>query len=96
MSLLTVENLSVQFDAPEGLVRAVDDVSFCVKPGETLALVGESGSGKTVTYLALMGLLPDRIARVSSGTVLWEDKNLLEASPLELRAIGWLWSFKIQ
>ncbi len=87
MSLLTVENLSVQFDAPEGLVRAVDGVSFCVKPGETLAFVGESGSGKTVTCLALMGLLPDRIARVSSGTVLWEEKNLLEASPLELRRI---------
>lgn len=87
MSLLTVENLHVQFDAPEGVVRAVDDVSFCVAPGETLALVGESGSGKTVTCLALMGLLPDRIARVPRGSVLWEEKNLLAASPQELRRI---------
>ncbi|MFK7894103.1 MAG: ABC transporter ATP-binding protein [Granulosicoccus sp.] len=59
MSLLSVENLTLQFDTDEGLVTAVDDVSFTVEPGEVMGLVGESGSGKSVTAKALMQLNPD-------------------------------------
>ncbi len=58
MSLLTVDNLTLQFDTDEGRITAVDDVSFSINPGEVLGLVGESGSGKSVTAKALMHLNP--------------------------------------
>jgi peptide/nickel transport system ATP-binding protein len=65
MTLLKVENLSVEFPTADGRVHAVHDISFEVNAGETLAIVGESGSGKTVTNLALMGLIPLRTADVT-------------------------------
>ncbi len=74
MTLLKVDNLSVSFPTPDGLVRAVNDISFSVDRGETLAIVGESGSGKTVTNLALMGLLNSKTAQVS-GTATFESHN---------------------
>ncbi|MDI1284126.1 MAG: ABC transporter ATP-binding protein [Reyranella sp.] len=70
--LLRVENLTVDFGVHEGILRAVDNVSFTIPPGGTLALVGESGSGKSVCSQAIMGLLP-RTATVSSGSILFED-----------------------
>ncbi|MEM6985604.1 MAG: ATP-binding cassette domain-containing protein, partial [Pseudomonadota bacterium] len=63
---LTVENLSVAFDTQHGRMQAVQDVSFSVRPGETVAVVGESGSGKSVTAQAIMGILP-RTAHMTSG-----------------------------
>ena len=70
--LLRVENLTVEFGVHEGILRAVDNVSFSIPPGGTLALVGESGSGKSVCSQAIMGLLP-RTARIPSGSILFED-----------------------
>jgi peptide/nickel transport system ATP-binding protein len=64
-SILNVKNLSVSFSTEDGLVQAVNDVSFTVESGKTLGIVGESGSGKSVTSLALMGLHKGSRANVS-------------------------------
>lgn len=88
MTLLKVKNLSVDFPTPDGLVAAVNDTSFEINPGETLAIVGESGSGKTVTNLALMGLIPQRTANVA-GSAIFESHegsvDLLAMNRNELR-----------
>ena len=70
--VLEVEDLKVHFDLPEGLLKAVDGVSFCLPEGKTLALVGESGSGKSVVSQAIMGILP-KVARVAGGAIRFSD-----------------------
>src|SRR5438552_5508179 len=70
--LLRVDSLTVEFGVHEGILRAVDDVSFAIAHGGTLALVGESGSGKSVCSQAIMGLLP-RNAAIRSGSILFDD-----------------------
>jgi peptide/nickel transport system ATP-binding protein/oligopeptide transport system ATP-binding protein len=81
--LLEVEDLRVSFAVEDGLVRAVDGVSFSVAPGEILAIVGESGSGKSVTALTLMGLTRGHNARIE-GRVNFAGKELLSASERQL------------
>jgi oligopeptide transport system ATP-binding protein len=85
--LLSVENLTVQFRTDDGIVRAVDDVSFSVAKGETLGIVGESGSGKSVTNLAIMGLVPQPPGRVVAGRALFADEDLLSMPDARLRQI---------
>lgn len=85
MSLLMVNSLGVAFATDGGLVHAVNDVSFVMEPGETLAVVGESGSGKSVTALALMGLL-DSSARIT-GSALFDGDELVGMQELALRAV---------
>ncbi len=84
-ALLEVTNLSVTFPTDDGLVRAVDDVSFAVAENETLGIVGESGSGKSVTSLAILGLLP-KVAEVT-GSVKFRGRELLGLERSELRKL---------
>lgn len=78
MSFLEVTDLRVEFPTSDGLVKAVDGVTFAIERGETLAIVGESGSGKTVTNLALMGLLSKRGSRVSGSAIMKGDTGNVE------------------
>src|SRR3954469_13781953 len=86
MTLLEVRDLRTQFRTDDGVVQAVDGVSFSVEKGRTLAIVGESGSGKSVTCLTIMGLNSKRHA-ISTGEALFNGQNLLEMSDGELRRI---------
>jgi len=83
---LCVDRLSVEFRTRSGLVRTLDNVTFSVRKGETIALVGESGSGKSVTAYAIMGIL-DPAGRVTSGQAMFDEIDLLSASPKQLTAI---------
>ncbi|HEX5588102.1 MAG TPA: dipeptide/oligopeptide/nickel ABC transporter permease/ATP-binding protein [Acidimicrobiia bacterium] len=85
--LLSVRNLSVEFTTPQGPVTVVSDVSFDVAPGEVLGLVGESGCGKSVTSSAVMRLIASPPGRVTSGEVVFEDRNLLELPFGEMRKL---------
>jgi peptide/nickel transport system ATP-binding protein len=86
VALLEVTDLKTYFRTDDGVVRAVDGVSFSLDKGETLGIVGESGSGKSVTCLTIMGLNPRRNT-MSSGTALWKGDDLLAMSPSRLRDI---------
>ena len=83
---LSVEGLSVEFRTRSGVVRALENVSFSVARGETVALVGESGSGKSVTAYAVMGIL-DPAGRVAAGRAMLGDLDLLSATSKELAQV---------
>jgi oligopeptide transport system ATP-binding protein len=85
--LLEVKNLKTQFHTQDGVVKAVDDVSFYVMPGETLGVVGESGSGKSMTGLSIMRLIPSPPGKIANGEVLFEGKDILKMSDNEVRSI---------
>jgi peptide/nickel transport system ATP-binding protein len=85
-ALLEVQDLHVSFDSEDGLVRAVDGVSFSVEAGRTLGIVGESGSGKSVTSLTVMGLTRGPSTKISGKAVL-EGQDLIVASDEQLRHI---------
>jgi len=85
--LLEVRDLKTYFDTDEGVVKAVDGVSFHIARGETLAVVGESGSGKSVTSLSIMRLLPAPPTRFAGGEILFKGRDLLKASAAEMREV---------
>jgi peptide/nickel transport system ATP-binding protein len=84
--LLVVEHLTTVFDTTRGVVPAVDDVSFAVETGETLALVGESGSGKSVTALSILRLV-QRPGRIAGGRVLFKGRDLLTLGERDMQAV---------
>jgi peptide/nickel transport system ATP-binding protein len=85
--VLEIDDLHVQFVTSHGTVQAVEAVGYSVHPGEMVAIVGESGSGKSVSALAIMRLLPPGTARITSGTILFDGKDLLKLSEEEMRRI---------
>jgi peptide/nickel transport system ATP-binding protein/oligopeptide transport system ATP-binding protein len=91
MTLLDVRDLKTHFFTEEGVVRAVDGVSFSVAKGEVLGIVGESGSGKTIASLSILGLVPDPPGRIVGGQILFGEgearEDLRKASPERMRAI---------
>jgi len=85
--LLDVRHLRTHFFLPEGVIRAVDNVSFHVKDGEIVGLVGESGCGKSVTALSILGLIPSPPGQIVSGEILFQGKDLRKMSSDQLRRI---------
>ena len=85
--ILDVKNLKTVFFTPSGLFKAVDDVSFHVRRGETLAIVGESGCGKSITALSVMRLIPDPPGRIVSGAIELDGRDLTKLDEGQMRAV---------
>ncbi len=85
--LLSVRGLQTHFRTPDGVARAVDDISFDVAPGETLGIVGESGCGKSVTSLSIMGLVPSPPGFHPGGEVFFDGRDLLKLPEREMRKL---------
>jgi len=86
-TLLQVEHLTTAFHTDRGALRAVDDVSFSVKKGKTLAVVGESGCGKSVTALSIMRLIPSPPGRIEAGSIQFQGKDLVGLPEREMRKV---------
>ncbi len=86
-SLLHIQHLSTYFDTDEGTVKAVDDISLHVRPGEIVCIVGESGCGKSITALSVMGLIEAPTGRIADGVIDFDGQNLLSLSKNHLRSI---------
>jgi oligopeptide transport system ATP-binding protein len=85
--LLEVKNLQTYFKTDDGIVKAVDGVSFYLKKGETLGIVGESGSGKSVTNLSIMRLIPSPPGKIVGGEVLYKGENIIDRNDDDFRQI---------
>ncbi|MBA2246532.1 MAG: ABC transporter ATP-binding protein, partial [Chloroflexia bacterium] len=85
--LLEVKNLKTQFFTQDGVVKAVDDVSFYVMPGETLGIVGESGSGKSMTGLSIMRLIPNPPGKIVNGEINFNGRDIITMSEEQVRSI---------
>jgi len=86
-NLLDVQDLVTKFFTDDGVVSAVDHVSFSVKPGEVVGIVGESGCGKSVAALSIMRLVQDPPGKIVGGRILFQDRDLLTLSDRDMRAI---------
>lgn len=85
--VLSIRDLNTHFRTDDGLAKAVQDVSYDVRKGKTLAVVGESGCGKSVTALSVMRLIPDPPGKIVSGEILFKGENLLQMSQARIRQI---------
>ena len=88
-SLLEIRHLTTHFHTRDGVVRAVNGISFTVEEGETLGIVGESGCGKSVSMLSIMRLIPDPPGRIVGGEILFRGRDLLRLSEEEIRRVRW-------
>ena len=86
-TLLEVDDLRTYFSTEEGVVRAVDGISFTMQPGQRLGVVGESGSGKSVTALSIMGLIEPPAGEIVTGRLMFKGRNLLELDEDELQQV---------
>ena len=82
-NIIEVKNLCTEFNTENGIVKAVDNVSFDIKRGEIVGIVGESGSGKSVTSLSIMRLIPNPPGRMSGGQILYlhEKNDVIDLNP---------------
>ncbi len=85
--ILSIRDLVVEFTTDDGIVHAVDGITYDVFPGEVLGIVGESGSGKSVSTLSILGLIPQPPGRIASGEAMFRGRDLLKLKPKELRKI---------
>jgi peptide/nickel transport system ATP-binding protein len=85
--LVVVKDLKTYFFTEDGVVKAVDGVSFKIKEGETVGIVGESGCGKSITSMSLMRLVPNPPGKIVGGEIIIDDKKILELSEAEMRQI---------
>ncbi len=85
--LLSIEDLVVEFSTEDGVVQAVDGVTYELYPGETLGIVGESGSGKSVSTMSILGLIPQPPGKIVRGEAIFKGTDLLKVSKKELRRI---------
>src|SRR6187455_3231129 len=85
--LLDVKDLRTYFETEDGVVKAVDGISFSLVRGETLGIVGESGSGKSVTNLSIIRLIPDPPGKIVSGEIIFNGTDILSLKEAEVRKI---------
>jgi oligopeptide/dipeptide ABC transporter ATP-binding protein len=85
--VLSINDLRVEFATDDGVVRAVDGVTYDIYPGETLGIVGESGSGKSVTVLSVLGLIPEPPGRITGGEAIFKGRDLLKLGKEDLRRV---------
>ena len=85
--VLSIRDLTVEFKTEDGIVHAVEGVTYDVFPGETLGIVGESGSGKSVSMLAVLGLIPQPPGRIVKGEAVYKGQNLMQMSKSKLRKL---------
>jgi oligopeptide/dipeptide ABC transporter ATP-binding protein len=85
--ILSIRDLAVQFNTEDGIVQAVDGITYDVYAGETLGIVGESGSGKSVSTMSILGLIPQPPGKVARGEAYFNGKDLLKMSKKELRHV---------
>ncbi|NRD22096.1 ABC transporter ATP-binding protein [Winogradskyella litoriviva] len=85
--LLSVDTLNISFFKDKKEKQIIKNISFNIQPNEIVAVVGESGSGKSISSLALMGLLPKQISKITSGSILFEDKDLVNYSEKEFQTL---------
>ncbi|MBT3916742.1 MAG: ABC transporter ATP-binding protein, partial [Rhodospirillaceae bacterium] len=86
-AVLKINDLETEFDTRDGIVKAVDKVSYEVGQGETLGVVGESGCGKSVTSLSILRLIPNPPGRISGGEVLFKGEDLTKVSESRIREV---------
>ena len=87
-ALLEIKNLKTRFYTSEGVVKAVNGVSYNIAEGEILAIVGESGSGKSVSMLSVTRLIPEPPGKVEAGEVIYKGRDLLKLSKAEMHQIN--------